>query len=83
MNKEYNRDVAIDAIKQLHKRNNVKTLHIKKSSKQQILDKIDNINQDLMSLSIMLDNSSLSRSEVREIAQELTDVNKDDNLKRL
>ena len=27
MNKEYNRDVAIDAIKQLHNRNNVKTLN--------------------------------------------------------
>lgn len=27
MNKEYNRDVAIDAIKRLHKRNNVKTLN--------------------------------------------------------
>lgn len=52
-------------------------------SKQEILNKIDNINQELMSLSIMLDNSGLSRSEVREIAQELTDVNKDDNLKRI
>ena len=52
-------------------------------SKQEILNKIDNINQELMSLSIMLDNSGLSRSEVKEIAQELTDVNKDDNLKRI
>ena len=39
MNKEYNRDVAIDSIKRLHNRNNVKTLN--KYSK--IIDKIRTI----------------------------------------
>jgi len=39
MNKEYNRDVAIDAIKQLHKRNNVKTLN----QYSKIIDKIRTI----------------------------------------
>jgi len=39
MNKEYNRDVAIDAIKQLHKRNNVKTLN----QYSKIVDKIGTI----------------------------------------
>jgi GH25 family lysozyme M1 (1,4-beta-N-acetylmuramidase) len=36
MNKEYNRDVAINAIKQLHNRNNVKTLN----QYSKIVDKI-------------------------------------------
>ena len=55
----------------------------KEEKKQEILNKIDSINQELMTLSIMLDNSDLSRSEVREIAKELTDINKDDNLRRI
>jgi len=39
MNKEYNRDVAIESIKRLHNRNNVKTLN----QYSKILDKIETI----------------------------------------